>query len=271
MGADRELYAVRKDGTEVPVEIGLNPIKTDEGAFVLAAIVDLTAFKRMQAEVVRTQNLAALGEMAATVAHEVKNPLAAISGPLQILADDLSPDDPRKGLMKEILGQVRRLDGTVRSLLTFAKPTTPKKHPILLRDFLERMARLAGEHHLGRGIRFTQEGPADLLLLADPALLEQVFWNLFLNAAEAMRGAGDLRMTSRATADAVELEVADSGGGIAPELLGKLFRPFVTTKTSGTGLGLAICRKIVEAHHGSIAIFSDAGQGTKVTLRFPKT
>jgi signal transduction histidine kinase len=173
--------------------------------------------------------------------------------------------------MKEILGQVRRLDGTVRSLLTFAKPTTPKKHPILLREFLERMARLAGEHHLGRGIRFTQEGPADLVLLADPALLEQVYWNLFLNAAEAMKGAGDLRMTSRVTADAVELEVADAGGGIAPELLGRLFRPFVTTKTSGTGLGLAICRKIVEAHQGSIAISSDAGQGTRVTLRFPKT
>jgi len=270
MGAGRDLYAVRKDGTEVPVEIGLNPIKTDEGSFVLAAVVDLTAFKRMQAELVRTQNLAALGEMAATVAHEVKNPLAAISGPLQILADDLKPDDPRKGLMKEILGQVRRLDGTVRSLLTFAKPTTPKKQPILLRDFLDRMARLAGEHPISRGVRFSQEGPADLAISADPALLEQVFWNLFLNAAEAMKGAGDVRMSSRASEDGVEMTVTDTGGGIAPELLARLFRPFVTTKTSGTGLGLALCRKIVEAHQGSISIASEPGLGTTVTLRFPK-
>jgi PAS domain S-box-containing protein len=269
MGADRELYAIRKDGTEVPVEIGLNPIKTDEGSFVLAAIVDLTAFKRMQAEVVRNQNLAALGEMAATVAHEVKNPLAAISGPLQILADDLSPDDPRKGLMKEILGQVRRLDGTVRSLLSFAKPTILKKQQIRLREFLERMARLAGEHHLSRGIRFSQEAPADLVLSADPTLLEQVFWNLFLNSAEAMTGAGEVRVACRSSAEAVELTVADTGSGIAPELLDKLFRPFVTTKTSGTGLGLALCRKIVEAHHGSIGIASEPGRGTTVTLRFP--
>ncbi len=271
MGPDRELYAIRKDGAEVPVEIGLNPIKTDEGEFVLAAVVDLTASKRMQAELIRTQSLAALGEMAATVAHEIKNPLAAISGPLQILADDLKPDDPRKALMKEILGQVRRLDGTVRSLLTFAKPMTPKKHPILLGEFSGRMGRLLGEHPLGSGIRFSQEVPADLAILADPSLLEQVFWNVFLNAAEAMKGNGELRVTSQETADTVQIMVRDSGSGIAPELEGKLFRPFVTTKTSGTGLGLAICRKIVEAHHGSIAIASEAGRGSTVTLRFPKS
>jgi PAS domain S-box-containing protein len=270
MGADRELYAVRKDGTEVPVEIGLNPIKTDEGAFVLAAIVDLTVFKRMQAELVRNQNLAALGEMAATVAHEVKNPLAAISGPLQILADDLSADDPRKALMKEILGQVRRLDGTVRGLLAFAKPTTPKKQPLLLREFLERMIRLAGEHPQSRGVRILQEGPGTLVLSADPSLLEQVFWNLFLNSAEAMKGAGEIRVKFRSEAEALEVAVSDTGTGIAPELMERLFRPFVTTKTSGTGLGLALCRKIVEAHHGSIGIASEPGRGTTVTLRFPQ-
>ncbi|MBI3854884.1 MAG: PAS domain S-box protein, partial [Planctomycetes bacterium] len=146
MGADRELTALRKDGTEVPVEIGLNPIRTEEGDVGRAAVVDLTAFKRRQAELIRTQSLAALGEMAATVAHEVKNPLTAISGPLQILADELKADDPRKGLMKEILGQVKRLDGTVRGLLAFSKPATPKKQPLPLREFVDRISRLAGEH-----------------------------------------------------------------------------------------------------------------------------
>jgi signal transduction histidine kinase len=269
MGADRALFAMKKDGTEVPVEIGLNPIKTAEGAFVLAAIVDLTAFKRMQDELVRTQNLAALGEMAATVAHEVKNPLAAISGPLQILADDLPANDPRKDLMKEILGQVRRLDGTVRGLLDFAKPTMPKKQPIVLREFVERISRFAGEHELGHGIRIAQDGPSDLTLQADPALLEQVLWNLFLNAAEAMKGKGELRVTYQKTHDTVDLTIADSGAGIAPELLNRLFRPFVTTKIHGTGLGLSLCRKIVEAHHGSIAISSQPERGTTVHLRFP--
>jgi PAS domain S-box-containing protein len=269
MGADRALFALKKDGTEFPVEIGLNPITTAEGPFVLAAVVDLTALKAMQAEMVRTQRLAALGEMAATIAHEVKNPLAAISGPLQILSDDLKSGDPHKELMMEILGQVKRLDGTVRSLLSFAKPTTPRKQPIPIREFLERVARLALEHELGRDVRFIHEGPADLAVSADPVLLEQVLWNLYLNAAESMKGKGEIRISSRATADGVELTVGDSGSGIPPELLDKLFRPFVTTKTTGTGLGLALCRKIVEAHRGTIGIASQPGQGTTVTLRLP--
>src|SRR6185436_15715088 len=218
MGADRELHAVRKDGKEVPVEIGLNPIRTAEGDFVLAAVVDLTASKAMQAEIVRTQRLAALGEMAATVAHEVKNPLAAISGPLQILADDLKPGDPNKELMKEILGQVRRLDGTVQGLLAFARPTTPRKQPIPLHNFVDRIARISGEHKLGPGIRIRQEGPADLELSADPALLEQVVWNLFLNAAEAMKGTGEIVVTTAAAGGMVDLGVADSGPGIPPDL-----------------------------------------------------
>lgn len=270
MGADRELFAVKKDGTEVPVEIGLNPIRTAEGAFVLAAVVDLTATKAMQAEIVRTQRLAALGEMAATVAHEVKNPLAAISGPLQILADDLKAGDPHKDLMKEILGQVKRLDNTVRGLLAFSKPTIPSKQPIVLREFVERIARLVGDQESFRGIRFTVEGTQDLTLDADPALLEQVLWNLFLNAAEAMKGAGEIRVSLRSPSDAVEIAITDTGAGIPPELLQKLFRPFVTTKTTGTGLGLSLCRKFIEAHRGTIDLASVPGRGTTASLRFPK-
>ncbi|MBI3854718.1 MAG: histidine kinase, partial [Planctomycetes bacterium] len=169
----------------------------------------------------------------------------------------------------EILGQVKRLDGTVRGLLAFSKPATPKKQPLPLREFVDRISRLAGEHDLGRAIRFVQEGPAELTVPADPVLLEQVLWNLFLNAAEAMKGGGEVRVSWRTAGTAVELVVADSGGGVPPEVLPKLFRPFVTTKTAGTGLGLSLCRKILEAHGGTITISSESGRGTRVTLRLP--
>ncbi|HLY74727.1 MAG TPA: PAS domain S-box protein, partial [Planctomycetota bacterium] len=223
MGADRELYARRKDGTEVPVEIGLNPIRTAEGAFVLASIVDLTAMKNMQEELVRTHSLAAVGEMAAMVAHEIKNPLAAISGPLQILVQDLEANDPHKALMKEILGQVKRLDNTIRGLMAIAKPFVPRKQSIVLRDLVERIGRLVGEHDLGRGVRFAFEGGAKLSIAVDPALLEQVLWNVFLNAAEAMKGRGEIRVLIKDPAQTVDLTISDSGGGIPPEILKKLF------------------------------------------------
>ncbi len=268
-----ETVGQRKDGRRIELSVTLSAVRDQAGEPNGLSLVarDITELRRMQAEVIRTQSLAAVGEMAATVAHEIKNPLAAISGPIQILADDLKADDPRKDLMKEILGQVKRLDGTVRGLLAISKPYAPQKQPVLLRDLLERIVRLMAEHASGRGVRFSVAGGEGLTFSADPALLEQVFWNLFLNAAEAMKGKGEIKVSMNASARTVELIVADSGGGISPDVLPKIFRPFVTTKPSGTGLGLPLCRKIVEAHGGTIEITSEVGQGTTARLQFPTT
>jgi two-component system, sporulation sensor kinase E len=125
------------------------------------------------------------------------------------------------------------------------------------------------EHERGRGIRVRHEGPPGLVVPADPGLLEQVFWNLFLNSAEAMKTGGEIVVTFQEAQGAVEVTVTDNGSGIPAEILQKVFRPFVTTKTSGTGLGLSHCRKIIESHGGWIDISSTPGKGTRVQFRLP--
>ena len=261
-----------KDGQRIELSVTLSAVRDQGGQPNGLSLVarDITEFRRMQQEVIRTQSLAAVGEMAATVAHEIKNPLAAISGPIQIIADDLKAGDPRKDLLKEVLGQVKRLDGTVRGLLAISKPYTPKKQLVLLGDLMERIVRMMAMHDSARGVRISLEGGEGLTFSADPALLEQVFWNLFLNSAEAMKSGGEIKVSIRATPKTVDMTIADSGAGIPADILPRIFRPFVTTKPSGTGLGLPLCRNIVEAHGGTIEITSDVGRGTTVRLQFPK-
>jgi len=271
--ASFETTGTSKDGRRIDLRVSLSVIRDPEGKPDGLSIIirDITDLKRMQEVVLRTQSLAAMGEMAATVAHEVKNPLAAISGPLQILSDDLKPGDSRKELMQEIIGQVRRLDATVRGLLAFAKPYVPRKQILVLRELVDRVARLMADHGSGKGIRITVEQGEGLSLAADPVLLEQVLWNLFLNAAESMKSGGVIRAILRDVPGALEAQITDSGSGIPAEILPRIFDPFVTTKSSGTGLGLPLCRKIIQAHGGTIEISSTVGQGTTVLIRLPRT
>jgi PAS domain S-box-containing protein len=269
MGADRELHGVRKDGTVVPVEVGLSPIQTREGWFVIAAIVDITERKRMQEELSRTRSLAAIGEMAATVAHEVRNPLASISGPLQMLAKEMAADDPRRELIHEILGQVQRLDDAVSGLLAISREPAVQRRPVVFAEAVEYVGRLLAEHERARGVRVRFVGDPRATLNVDPASLEQVLWNLFLNAAEAMKSEKEIRVTLEQDGARSCVSIIDSGAGISPDILSRLFRPFVTTKPHGTGLGLSLCRKLVEAHGGTITVASELDKGTTIRLEFP--
>jgi signal transduction histidine kinase len=254
------------------MSVTVSPVRDPQGrlsGFSVAAR-DITELKRMREEVDRSQRLAALGEMAASIAHEIKNPLAAISAPLQVFMDGLGSGDARRDILKEVLGQVNRLDATVRNLLRLSRPWSADKRPVILRTELERVAHFAGEHEGVQGRRIVVEGGEGLSVPLDPALIEQVVWNLLLNAAQSMKGPGEIRCALRETASGVELSITDRGGGIPPELLPKVFQPFVTSKPGGTGLGLAICRRIMDAHGGTIGIESQLGVGTTVRLRFPK-
>ncbi len=232
----------------------------------------------------RAERLATLGQVAASLAHEIRNPLAGIAGAVGVMADELADTDPRKEIMGEILSQIRRLTKTVQDLLTFARPATPMLASCDLHQVLDRVLLLLAEDPVAKRIRLVRNYAPDLPRLeADDKQLGQVFLNLLLNAAQAMHGDGQITITTRldgahgvegeATASdgghTIEVSFADTGPGIPPAILPELFKPFFTTKARGTGLGLAISRRMIEDHGGWIRVESPPRQGAtfRVGLR----
>lgn len=268
---DYEAVRVTKDGRHLSVSITSSILRDKLGRPTgrSAILRDLTHVKRLQEELVRSQSLAAVGELAATVAHEVKNPLAGMSGAIQVLAGGFDEKDPRREVVKEILEQINRLDRTVRDLLSFSRPLTPSRREIAIGENLQRSWQLLSSQADAEAVRFELQGADGLRIEADPELLQQVWINLFQNAVEAMPGGGDLKVKV-VDGPRVAIEVRDTGNGVAPAHAAKLFRPFFSTKTRGTGLGLAISRKILEAHGGSIRMESSPGRGTAVFVEIPK-
>lgn len=270
--AGHETECLARDGRRLQVNLTMTAIRSRDGAIIGRSSIlrDLTHQLEMQEELVRTRSLATLGEMAASVAHEIKNPLAGISGAIQVIAGALDANDPRREIMGEVIAQVRRLDRTVRDLLVFARPWKPELQPVDLVDLLERAAVLLRQEPRMKEIAIRLEGPESVRLEADPGLLQEVLVNLVHNAADAMPSGGLIRLVAGAENGCATLHVVDDGTGIPPEVREKLFRPFFTTKTRGTGLGLAISKKIVDAHGGRMEIGGVPGKGTDVGITLPK-
>jgi PAS domain S-box-containing protein len=260
---DYESVRLTQDGRPLTVNVTSTALHDKAGrALGRASIIrDVTHLKRLQQDLVTSQSLAAVGELAATVAHEIKNPLAGISGAIQILSEGTPAGDLRRGIMKEILDQIERLDRTVRDLLTFARPATPAREEVDLGDSLQRAWTLLSAQPAAAGVRFSVEGGSGVRVTADPHLLHQVWLNLFQNAVEAMPKGGELTARVRNGSPAL-VEVSDSGAGFPADQVERIFKPFFTTKTRGTGLGLPITRKNLEAHGGRIRAESRPGRTT---------
>lgn len=222
----------------------------------------------------RADRLASIGEMAAGIAHEIKNPLAGISAAVTIIKDDYTATDPRYEILKEVLQQVQRLDKTVNDLLFFGKPSMPEFACIDINDVIDKTLKFASQHRGVKSIDKRLELAPDLpAVYADDKQMQQVFLNLFLNAFQAMPGGGTLTITSSLASEQeraiVQIDVADTGPGIPPQILDKIFTPFYTTKAQGTGLGLPICCKLVHLHNGVIRVTSDDIHGTVFTVELP--
>ncbi|MEP0845976.1 MAG: hypothetical protein HRF50_04035 [Phycisphaerae bacterium] len=225
---------------------------------------------RMQERLTRAQHLAKIGELAASLAHEIKNPLAGISGAIQVIRDSMDPAAPHRPILAEVLRQIDRLDGTVKDLLVYARPVPPRFQPCELKRVVERCFMVARrESELG-DIRFESyvDGRTPSIE-ADERQIEQLLMNLVLNAAQASHAGAAVRVRARVEGPQVVLRVEDDGTGMDAETCRRAFEPFMTTKSRGTGLGLSICEKIVELHGGSIHIDSALGKGTAVTVRLP--
>jgi signal transduction histidine kinase len=252
--------------------------RTDElGVAARGFDATLAALRRSQAELeafyqermVRADRFAAVGEVATGLAHEIKNPLAGLSGALELLAEDLATNPRHAEVVGEMRHQVQRLTKTMESLLSFARPPKAKLRSTEVNATLEKVLFLIRQQCRGTMVEVEANLAADLPgVLADPSQLEQVFLNICLNAVQAMSGRpGLLRVDSRrGEAGQVIVKIADNGPGIPADLREQLFKPFFTTKREGNGLGLAISARIVAEHGGHIGYRCPAEGGTIFTV-----
>jgi len=234
----------------------------------MAIRYDITERKRSE-ELLREQAaLARLGQMAAVVAHEVKNPIAGIRGALQVIASRMSAESRDRSIITDIIARLDALNGVVQDLLVFARPRALRSEPVDLRSLVANTADLIARDPAMRGLRIRVSG-VEAVARADSEQLQIVFHNILTNAAQAMGGTGEVDVDIQRTPAGWRLAFTDHGPGMPPEVRTKAFDAFFTTKHRGTGLGLPTARRIVEAHGGEIALDAHPAGGTVVSVSLP--
>jgi two-component system sensor histidine kinase HydH len=229
--------------------------------------------RSLEAQLHQSERLAALGEMTAGVAHEVRNPLGIISSTAELLQERLAKYEPQNRLAQIIVEESNRLNEKVTEFLDFARPRVPNLRPCDLEGLLNRSLELLAPEINRLGVTVTRGYNLNgRMLAADPDLLHQAFLNILLNAIQAMPAGGQLAVETRSGGDGhgSEITFRDNGEGIEPENLKKILNPFFTTKERGSGLGLPIVKSIIESHRGTLKIDSAPGEGTTVTITLPE-
>jgi two-component system, NtrC family, nitrogen regulation sensor histidine kinase GlnL len=274
------------DGRPVHVSLVTAPLAGRSGAVTSAVAVvrDISRLRQLESEVRRGETLAAAGQMAVGLAHEIRNPLSAIRGAVQLMQRELG-DEARWGEYTAVLlKEVTRVNSIIEMLLDLGRPVTLRAVPLNVHQLLERVALLLEEEATSLGITFVRRyDPSLPPILADEDRIVQVFHNLVRNAIEAMPGGGRLTLVTRLSMNPLfakvdlgqgqrslaEIQIADEGKGIPEATRDRLFTPFFTTKNRGLGLGLALCHRIVEEHKGAIQVTSEPGRGTAVSCFLP--
>jgi two-component system, LuxR family, sensor kinase FixL len=285
MGAGRELFACRKDGTELPVEVGLNPMETTEGRFVLASVVDVTERKqrdrdaaRQRDEMAHLARVAMLGELSGSLAHELNQPLAAILSNAQAAQRFLNREVPQLDKVREILADIvksdRRAGAVITRLRSLLRKEDAQHQPLDMNEVVEEVLALMRSDFLNRQVSVhTDLFPQLPAVSGDRVQLQQVLLNLLMNGSDAMadRTVGrEMVVCTQLTPErTVRVIVSDRGTGVRPQDLARIFEPFVTTKAQGMGLGLAVCRTIVTAHSGRLWAANNPEGGATMTVELP--
>ncbi len=228
-------------------------------------------------EMVQAEHLATIGELAAGVAHEIRNPLAGIAGAIEIITKGFPPDHPDREVLEDLRHEVHRIEKTLNDLLVYARPKPSHFGPTDLREITAQTLQLARQQLGTKKVNFSVEiMPSLPHFRADAEQLHQVLLNLILNAIQALDDEGKVTIGARFLSleegnrtGPLEIFVRDTGPGIPPEHLERIFRPFYTTKRSGTGLGLSLCRRIISQHGGTLTAKSEIGHGSQFTIRIP--
>jgi two-component system nitrogen regulation sensor histidine kinase GlnL len=274
------------DGRVVPVSLQTAPLFARDGTVegAVAVLRDLSRIRQLENEVRRGETLAAAGRMAVGVAHEIRNPLGAIRGAVQLLARELGPEPRLAEYTDVLLKEVDRVNRIIESLLDLGRPVQVRRVPLNLHQLLERVILLGEEAARAASVSLVRRyDPSLPPILGDEDRLLQVFHNLVRNALDAMKRGGRVTLSTRVSLNPlygkmdvgggqrtmVEVAVSDEGNGIPAEARARIFDPFFTTKERGLGLGLAICHRILEEHRGAISVESAEGRGTTVTCFLP--
>jgi PAS domain S-box-containing protein len=279
------------DGLERHWEISTFPLKDEAGniKYIIEIVKDITERKRLEDQLVKAERLAGLGHLAAGIAHELRNPLVGIGSIAQLLDEDTEENDPRKGDIHTLIREIKRLDKFITEFLDFSAPKGPDPSLCELSELIQDTLALLDKQISSNKINIIKKFPKDIpKLLLDRDQMKQVFLNIIVNAMEAMAHGGELEITMTpalpevynrstksieakcpSTAKGVVIEFRDTGCGIPPDKLKRIFDPFFSYGKKGTGLGLSICHKIVKSHLGKIEVESQLNQWTRVKIWLP--
>jgi two-component system sensor histidine kinase PilS (NtrC family) len=285
-----ETLFINQHQQKVYLGFSISPLTGPDGSLMGHTLIfkDISRLKEMEEQMIRVDKMAAIGQLAAGMAHEIRNPLTSLRGSIQMLKSELVLDPPNQRLMEIILRESERLNSLITDFLLFAQPPKTNKTICSLHQIMNETIDLflnSPDYHEAINV-IRPKSFQDLRLMVDPDQMKQVLWNLLINAAQSMSTGGDIRVhlenrenglvfpnppgaPPRPSASWVKIAVSDSGRGIPPQDKDKIFDPFFTTKDGGTGLGLSIVHKIIENHRGLIRVESEMGRGSTFAIYLP--